>query len=396
MLRLRSINKMDFDNYIQKQKNISHFMQTSSWGEFDKVTNHTTPYYLGLVNEKEEIIAATLLLEEHLPMNTCCLYSPRGFAIDYKDTKILSIFTKKLKDFAKHKKAISLKINPAIIYKTYDKNNNAIVNNEANEIIENLRKLGYKRKSKIKLLEYNYQINLTKSLKEITDNYSDNLKEKLLSNKIYDIELTIGTSKDLEELFNLQKNNNKAYYETLYDIFRNNENTKIKLFLGKLHITKTLKSLEKDLQRINNQMSIIPIDNLEASSKEKLTNLKKQKEEINKNLEKFRNYKLNYGNYLTISANLMMEHNNTVWILSESSNHILDETALNYTIYNEYIKHYKEQGFHTFKQLSPNEHNPNINELKKEFGSEFTEYIGEYDLITNHFMYIIQKSINNI
>ena len=102
MLRLRSINKMDFDNYIQKQKNISHFMQTSSWGEFDKVTNHTTPYYLGLVNEKEEIIAATLLLEEHLPMNTCCLYSPRGFAIDYKDTKILSIFTKRSCILSKH------------------------------------------------------------------------------------------------------------------------------------------------------------------------------------------------------------------------------------------------------------------------------------------------------
>ena len=107
-----------------------------------------------------------------------------------------------------------------------------------------------------------------------------------------------------------------------------------------MQITKTLKTLEKDIRRINNQMSIIPIDNLDAASKEKLTNLKKQKEQVTKDYEKFKNYKLEYGNYLTISANLMMEHNNTVWILSEASNHILDETNLSYTIYNEYIKYY--------------------------------------------------------
>ena len=100
-----------------------------------------------------------------------------------------------------------------------------------------------------------------------------------------------------------------------------------------------------------------------------------------------------YGNYLTISANLMMEHNNKVWVISEASNHILDETNLKYTIYHEYIKYYKEQGFHLFNQLSPLEHNPDFNELKKEFGGDFAEYIGEYDIITNKFYYLIQKKI---
>lgn len=393
MLKLRSISKIDFDNYTQEQENATHFMQTSSWGEFDKVTNHTTPYYLGLVNEEEKIVAATLLLEEHLPMNCCSLYAPRGFIIDYKNKRLLSIFTQKLKDFAKHKKAISIKINPAIIYKSYDKNNNELLNEMSLEIKDNLKNLGYKKQSKIKLLEYNYQIDLTQDLKTIGNNYSDKLKDKLMSTQMYDIELSIGTHKDLEELFNLLEKKNQNFYETLYDIFSNNAKTKIKLFLGKLHITKTLKTLEKDLRRINNQMSIIPIDNLETASKEKLTNLKKQKEKISKDLEKFKNYKLEYGNYLIISASLIMEHNNTVWILSEASNHILDETGLSYTIYNEYIKYYKDHNFNLFKQLSPIENNPNINELKKEFGSVFTEYIGEYALITNYFMYIIQKKI---
>lgn len=393
MLKLRSISKIEFDNFTQKQIDSSHFMQTSSWGEFDKITNHSTPYYLGLINENEEVIAATLLLEEHLPMNFCFLYAPRGFVINYKDKRLLTIFTQKLKDFARHKKAISIKINPAIIHKYYDTENKEHINNEAEKIIQNIRELGYRRKSKIKLLEYNYLIDLENSYEELQNNYSDNIKEKLSSNKMYDIELTIGSQKDLDELFTLQDKENSSYYETLYDIFSNNENTKVKLFLGKLHITKTLKSLEKDLRKINNQISIIPIDNLDISSKERLSKLKEKKEKVTKDYDKFKDYKLEYGNYLTISANLMMEHNNTTWILSEASNHILDETNLRYTIYNEYIKYYKDQGFKYLKQLSPIEHNPDINEFKKEFGGMFIEYIGEFDLITNPFMYVIIKRI---
>ena len=61
MLKLRSISKIEFDNYIKKQNN-THFMQSTAWGEFEKVTNHITPHYLGLVDEDNDIVAATLLL----------------------------------------------------------------------------------------------------------------------------------------------------------------------------------------------------------------------------------------------------------------------------------------------------------------------------------------------
>ncbi len=385
MLKLRSISKIEFDNFTQKQIDSSHFMQTSSWGEFDKITNHTTPYYLGLINENEEVIAATLLLEEHLPMNCCSLYAPRGFLIDYKNKHLLAIFTQKLKDFAHHKKAISIKINPAIIYKTYNNDQISSINEDAEEIIQNIRELGYRKKSKTKLLEYNYLIDLK--------NYTNNIKDKLASTEKYIIELTTGTYKDLTELFALQGTTQNESFETMYDIFSNNENTKVRLFLNKLHITKTLKSIEKDIHRINNQMSIIPIDNLDPSSKEKLANLKSQRELLQKDYERFKNYKLEYGNCLTTSITMMMEHNNTVWVLSEASNNILDETNLKYKIYNEYLNYYKNQGFHYFKQLSPIEQTLEINDFKKEFGGKLIEYIGDYDLITNSFMYIIERKI---
>lgn len=378
MLKLRSISKIEFDNYVKESTN-THFMHSSAWGEFEKVTSHVTPHYLGLTDEDNNIVAATLLLEEHLPLNNANLYAPRGFVIDYNDKSLLKTFTTKLKDFAKSRKATSIRINPSLT--------------TPDETLSTLKELNYKKNSHIKLLEYTYKIDLTKSLKDIEKSYSDNVKENLSKTEKYDVELLAADPKDFEEFFNLQNNQNRDYYETLYDIFRNNEYTKIKLFLGKLHITKTLKILEKELVRVNNQIAIIPIDNLDASSKERLTNLRKQKDQINNDLKRFKSYKLEYGNSLTISAALIMEQNDKVWILSEANNEVLIETNLNYRIYNEYIKYYKNNSFNLFNQLSPLESNQSFNEFKKEFGGEFVEYIGDYVLVTNHITNFIQNKI---
>ena len=393
MFKLRSISKKDFDKYSKKNSDITTFMHSSAWGEFEKVTTNTTPHYLGLIDEKNKIIAATLLLEEHLPMNLCNLYAPRGFIIEHDNKKLLNIFTQKLKKFAKVKKATSIRINPELIYKTYDNKNNESTNNETEKILSELKNLNYKKRSNIKLLEYNLTINLTNDIKDVEKNFSKNLKSILEVNKNYNVEIVEGTKKDFYELIKTQDNISKNYYETLYDIFKDNEHTKIKLFLGVLHITKTMKTLEKELKKIINQISIIPIDNLEPASKAKLTNLRNEKEKLSKEIEKFRNYKIIYGNSMTICTALFIEHYNKVWILSETTSNVATETNLDYNIYYEYLKHYTNKGFTTFYQISPTDYNPDINKFKREFGGKFTEYIGEFDLITNKFHYFLAKKI---
>ena len=378
MYKLRSISKTEFENYIKKQEN-THFMYSTAWGEFEKVTTFTSPHYLGLVNDENDIIAATLLLEEYLPLNCSNLYAPRGFIIDYNEKSILKTFVSKLKDFARTKNATSIRINPPLVVE--------------DNIVQTLKELNFKRNSNIKLLEYTYRLDLTKSQKELEKNYSDEVKEHLLRTEKYDVELLPASIKELEEFFTLNKNINRDYYETLYDIFSNDDNTKIRLLLGKLHITKTIKILEKELVRVNNQIAIIPIDNLDQTSKARLTSLRKQKDNITSDLKTFKSYKLEYGNSLTISAALMMEHKNTVWTISEANHKVLEEITLTSRLYNEYIKYYKNNSFNLFNQLSPLESNQSFNELKKEFGGEFTEYIGDYILIINPIMYFMQNKI---
>ena len=120
MLKLTNIEKEKFDDYIKNHPQKSHFLQSVSWGEFAKVKKHLTPYYLGLINEEDKIVGATLLLEKHLPMNYSYFYAPRGFVLDYNKKELVKTMTQKIVEFAKSKKGIFVKIDPDLIIKSYN------------------------------------------------------------------------------------------------------------------------------------------------------------------------------------------------------------------------------------------------------------------------------------
>ncbi len=410
MLKLKNLDKEVYDNYVKNHPTKSHFLQSNAWGEFAKVKKNLTPFYLGLVNEKDEIVGATLLLQKHLPMNFCYFYAPRGFVIDYKKKELVRTMTKKVVDFAKSKKAIFVKIDPDIIYKSYNYlNEEQALNYDPNEIYETLKSAGFKHLGFTKNFEtmqprYTFRIDLNQSLDDIENHFSKTTKQRIAKAIKLNTEVEIGTKKDIKEFYHLMMltenrkdfvSYNEDYYETLYEIFNGNENTKAKLYLGKITISKTIKSLEQNLKKINDQISILPIDNLSKSAKTKLTELTKQKENINKEIEKYRKYKQEYGNNLTLSAHMIIEYGDKAWVLYAGNHNILSETYVNYNTYYEHIKCSKENNIKIYDQFGTigdiNENNPRIglHEFKKKFGGNYVEFLGEWDYVTNHLMYFV-------
>lgn len=409
MLKLINLNKEKFDEFV-KNHSKSHFLQSLSWGEFAKVKKNLTPYYLGLVNEDNKIIAATLLLQKMLPMNYCYFYAPRGYVIDYNKKEILRVMTNKIVEFAKKKKGIFIKIDPDIIIKKYNYNNEEVpVDNNHEEIFKTLKELGYKHQGFTKNFEtmqprYTFRIDLTQDLDTIVEHFSKTTKQRIQkSNKLETI-VEIGTKKDIDEFYHLMMltenrkdfiSYNKDYYETLYEIFNGNKNSKATLFLGKVNLSKTIKSLERNLKRINDQISILPIDNLSKSSKAKLTELTKQKENINNEIAKYKEYKKDLGNDLTLSAHMIIEYGDKAWVLYAGNHNILTETYVNYNTYFEHIKYCKEKGlkiydqFGTIGDLSEGNSRLGLHEFKKKFGGDYIEFMGEWDFVTNKFMYFI-------
>ncbi len=410
MLKLKNLEKKQYDEFVKNHPTKSHFLQSLSWGELAKVKKHLTPYYLGLINEEEKIVAATLLLQKHLPLNYCYFYAPRGFVIDYKKKEMVKIMTKKIVDFAKSKKAIFVKIDPDLIIKKenyleeeqppqYDKD----------KLLNFFQSLGFKHLGFTKNFEtmqprYTFRIDLTKPLEEIENHFSKTTKQRITKSKKLETEVTIGTKKDLKEFYHLMMltenrkdfvSYNEDYYETLYEIFNGEENTKATLFLGKIKFSKTIKSLEKNLKNINNQISILPIDNLSKSAKNKLNELTKQKQTIAQEIEKYKKYKQEYGNDLTLSAHMIIEYGNKAWVLYAGNHNVLSETYVNYHTYYEHIKYCKEKGieiydqFGTIGDLRKENKRIGLHEFKKKFGGDYIEFLGELDYVINKPMYFI-------
>lgn len=409
MAKLARLSEEIYENYLQKQPK-SHFLQSYSWGQLSKIKKGLTPYYLGLVDEEKNILATALLLQKHLPMNYCYFYCPRGFVINYEDEALLKEMTREIIKFAKSKKAIFVKIDPDLIYKNYNYlDEEQPLPYNTNKIFENLKKLGYKHLGFTKNFEtmqprYTFRIDLNQSLEEIKDHFSKTTKQRIAKAKKLDTYVEIGTEKDLKEFYHLMTltetrkdfvSYNEDYYNTLYDILNGNKNGKATLFLGKVDIDRTLNKLNENLKNINNQISILPIDNLSKSAKNKLNELTKQKENCHKEIKTFENYKKEYGNNLTLSAHMIVEYADKAWVLYAGNHNILTETYVNYYTYEEHIKYCKEKGlkvydqFGTIGDLSKSNPRFGLHEFKKKFGGNYIEFLGEFDYVTNKPMYFI-------
>lgn len=371
MLRLKNLDKEVYDNYVKSHKDKSHFLHSESLTEFIKVENNLTPYYLGLVSENDEIVCATTIFQEYLKMNYCRLYIPAGFIVDYKNKHLLKTMTKKIVDFAISKKALSIEMSPYISDNLKDEDKSII--------IENLKAVGFKQTNKssdIMLKEKTERIDLTEDMETIENNFSNEIKDYLTKAISLETEVLVGSKKDLDSLYeimlsiNKEEVHSKDYYETLYEILNGNNYTKATIILGKINLTKTIKNLEKKIKRTSDQMSIIPIDSLTKSSKDKLANLTKQKEELTQELEKFRIFKQEHSQESTICAHLLIEHNDKAWLLYDYNKNVLEETYLKYYTYYKDIKYCKDHDIKYLEQISPS--------IITEFNAKTIESIGTY------------------
>lgn len=410
MLRLKTIDKEEYDNYVRNHQYKSHFLQSLSWGEFAKVKKNLTPHYLGLTTEDNQLVAATLLLEKHLPMNMCYLYAPRGFVIDFNKKELLKTMTKKVVEFAKTRKAIFVKMDPDIIRKSYDyQNEEQELGYDPEVIFDNIKKAGFKHLGFTKNFEtsqprYSFRINLEQSMEDIENHLSKTTKQRIAKSEKLETEVVIGTKKDIKEFYHLMTltesrkdfiSYNEDYYETLYEIFNGNKNSKATLLLGKINFNKTIKSLEKNLKRIVDQISILPIDNLSKSAKTKLEELRKQKENTQSEINKYKDYAKQYGNEITLSAHMIIEYGDKAWVLYAGNHNILSETYVNYHTYYEHLRYCKARGLRIYDQFGTigdlRDDNPlmGLHEFKRKFGGDYVEFLGEWDYVINPVMYFV-------
>ncbi len=407
-MKLVELKETDYEKFITEHKEKSHFLQSYIWGEFSKKKKKLTPYYLGLENKNQQIVATALLLQKKLPLGYSYFYSPRGFIMDYLDKDLLSEFTHKIKDYIKTKKAIFLKIDPPIIIRkeNYLGEEQKLEYN-VDTIFHNLSQVGFKHQGFTKNFEtmqprYTFRINLEKTQEEIDSHFSKTTKQRIQKAIRLGTKVRIGTEKDIDTFYNLMLltedrkdfvSYSKDYYEELFSIF--NKNNNVKLFIGYLDFDEVLSHLKEEEKELNKKIEEMDPNTSSKNGKRKLKDYKTSLENLKKEIEKYQQAKEKYGKTIALNAHMIILYHEKAWVLYAGNHNVLTESYANYHTYYEHIKYCKDNNikiydqFGTIGDLDKNNKRMGLHEFKKKFGGDYIEFIGEFDYITNHFIYFV-------
>lgn len=390
------IKKEKYEQFVLNHKK-SHFLQSYTWGEFEQSTTNRIPHYVGLEDSKHTLVAATLLLEKKLPLGLKYFYAPRGYVIDFDNKKLLETFTKELKNYAKKQRSIFIKIDPDVKLQDLDIEGNVITDHKNNfKLVEELKKLGYKHMGFNKNFEsnqprYTFRLDLTPDLEIINQNFHPTTKNILRRGNPYQLELTKNNDANIEDFYLTMMETAKrndvlyhdiAYYKNFYEILHKEKMSDLYVVTADINKIKNIYQVKiNDLEQKSNLKS-------GAKKQEVLNQLQKAKkeyEEINKIKE----------DKLVLSSMITAKYGNKVWTIHGGNHCLLRELNANYFIYYEIIKDAKNEGYETIDFFgttgNPTKDNAvyGIHLFKKRLGGEYTEFMGEFDLVVNPFLYTI-------
>ena len=122
------IDASQHDQYIISSP-FSHLLQSQKWHH---IKDNWGSELIGFFDD-DKLVASVSVLIRTLPLGFTMLYIPRGMAVDYENTELLTYIFSELRKYGKTKKALFIKFDPALIY------------NEKNKrIVQKLQQLGCK------------------------------------------------------------------------------------------------------------------------------------------------------------------------------------------------------------------------------------------------------------
>ena len=387
---------------------LKSFLSSPEIGKLRK-KNGWNVAYLGL-KEKDNLVAATLLVSKKRHFNRLEFYAPRGFLLDFNDEKILSIFTKKLKDYIKKKKGYILRIDPYVLYQQRNLDGEVVEKGWNNKkSVQNLEKLGYK-KVQIKDMEqvgWMFSLNLEgKTEKDILKEMKPNTRNTI--RKASKIGTTI-RELDYDELDKFQSIMEETgerknfsirkldYYQDMYKLFH--DKGEIKYVITELNLKEYIEKLKKEQKEKKNELDKLNDAKYNDGKRKAINNeiaaiekRKKEAIEIRKKANK---------DVITLSGSMFIMIQPEIIYLSSgnyseymqfNSQYLIQWDMIKYGLENNFKKH-NFYGIPANINLHPKDYG--IYEFKRGFNGEVEELIGEYELpISIH--YYIMKLIKKI
>ncbi len=410
-MKVVTLKPDQFDNYAKNHR-YRNYMQSSTYANVMMKFGYGAQY-LGVVNDENKLIGATMLIYKKLYMSYKFAYAPRGILYNYENIDNLDEMISKIKKLLNKKKFMILRIDPYIPLTVRDGEGNIMnFNNKGNEIIENLKSTGFEYKGKNLFFEnekprWEALVLLNRDIREIFARFDKRTRNKIRKASNSGIEVIIDPTKNVKKLYEfVTKKEHKPlnYYREFVHQFGDN----IDIFYARLNtetfLINSRRTYEKELEYNSDLQDKVQNMDLDTRERESYINKKMESDKL---INNYKNsmvlstdlLKDNPGGII-IAAAMVLKYDNAAYIISEGIDERYDYINANYLIKWNIIDEYNKRGFKYVNlggvvgEFEAENEYSGLNEMKLGFNATITEYIGEFDMIINNVAYNLYNKLN--
>ena len=411
-MKIITLSKEEFENYSNKHKYNSYY-QSTNYADYMEKNDGFNIHYLGFTDNSNHLIGASLVLYKNLFWGYKWAYAPRGFLFDYDDLNMVTELVQNLKRLLRKQKFIFITIDPPVVASERDKTGKIVqFNDNVNNILSNFKKnnfehLGFNLYDESKLSRWNVIAKLNMDSRIMFNNFDNEIRDKINYSNSMAISVKVDEQCDINKFFDIIKKSNgkktKRSFENLKNAFINDD--KIKIFYCTLDTQKYTRNANRLYEKEEEKNNV-------------LAEMIKSGDSIKYNIPKVVNDKVISDKLLhtykkDIVASTKLLKSNPDGIICGVALTIADANGVNIVInYStpEYEK-YNPEAMLTYEIMkyygSKNYKYVNIGAVtgnfdtnskyyplllsKLGFNSSIIEYIGEFNIILNSFMYKIYK-----
>lgn len=409
-MKIVTLNADQFDKYAQNHRYRNYYQSSAYANTMIKFGYNV--HYLGIANNLDKLIGATLIIYKEVFMNNKIAYAPRGILFNYENEEMVKELALKLKQVLGKQGFMLLRIDPYIPLTVRDQTGNIInFNNQGDTIINNLTNSNFTYKGKNLFFEtekprWEALVLLNKDIREIFSKFDKRTRNKIRRAANCGIEIYKDTTKNINELYKFVKkksSNPLSFYQEIC----NNYKDSVEIYYAKINTEKFIinsrRTYESEIEHNEELAKIIQNPKLEEKERNNYLNKKMESDKL---LTSYKNNLLlatellkKYPEGLVIAGAMSIIYDNAAFIFADGIDENYTSLNANYLLKWRMIDDYNKQ---KRKYLNLNaivgefekKHKySGLNEMKLGFNTMVTEYLGEFEIILNNFTYNLYKGL---
>ena len=410
-MKIVKLSSAQFDKFASTHRYRNYF-QTSQYASLMNKFGYRAQF-LGMVNDQNKLIGATLIIFKEVFMGYKIAYAPRGILYNYEEQEDTIELAQKLKKVLGKQKFMLLRMDPYIPLTIRDAEGNIMnFNNKGNDITDNLKKAGFQYKGKNLLFEnekprWEALVLLQRDIREIFSKLDKRTRNKIRKATNSGIEIVQDTNRNINKLYSFVGKKEKlplSYYKTIIDKFESDVDIYYAKINTETYLINSRRSYEKEIEYNDSLAEKVQDMSLDPKERNGYLNKKMESDKLitsyKTSLLKATDLLRSNPDGIIVAGAMEIKYDNAAYLVTEGIDEEYGNLNANYLIKWQMINDYNNKGM---KYLNLNgivgdfEHETEysgLNESKLGYNATVTEYIGEFDIILNPFIFNWYKKIN--